>query len=110
MENSYKDIYIGQLIQQRLDETHMSYAEFARRIHVARSSLYRIFASKSIDVERLLLISSVLDYDFLHNVYLAHAPSRLLPRLELPIRDGHIVLDELPTALVRLLRDALPPQ
>lgn len=74
----YKDIYIGQLIQKKVDESQMSYTEFARQIHVARTSLYRIFESKSIDVERLLLISEVLDYDFIHKVYIGGKKKRQL--------------------------------
>lgn len=48
----------------------MPYKEFARRINCERHSLYYLFGCRSIDVERLMLISRVLGYDFLSNVYL----------------------------------------
>ncbi|ANU56384.1 hypothetical protein ADH74_19255 [Bacteroides caecimuris] len=40
VESKFKDIYIGKLIQQKVDERGISYAEFARQIHCARTSLY----------------------------------------------------------------------
>ncbi len=48
----------------------MSYAEFARRLNVERTTVYNIVRSKSIDVERLIRISQILEYDFLSRVYL----------------------------------------
>ena len=87
----------------------MNYAEFARQIHVARTSLYRIFESKSIDIERLILISDVLDYDFIHNVYFApeHAPDIQPPTIVLPIVGGRVQTAGLPPALLQLLRESL---
>lgn len=64
-----KDIYIGALIRKKVDESGMAYAEFAHRINTSRTNIYRIFESKSIDIERLIRISAVLDYDFIHEVY-----------------------------------------
>lgn len=69
-----KDIFIGALIRQKVDESGMTYAEFAHRIHTSRTNVYRIFESKSVDTERLIIISSVLDYDFIHEVYFAEKP------------------------------------
>ncbi|MDR3266233.1 MAG: XRE family transcriptional regulator [Tannerella sp.] len=65
-----KDIHIGLLIKQKFEETGMSAIEFARRIHCARNSIYYTFKQKSIDIEKLELISKVLKYDFLRKVYL----------------------------------------
>ncbi len=53
MDSELKDIFIGRIIQQKVDEKGMQYAEFARRINMARTSLYYLFNAKSIDVERL---------------------------------------------------------
>lgn len=107
--HSYNKIYIGKIIQQRLDDSDMSYAEFARRIHVARTSLYRIFESKSIDIERLILISDALDYDFIHNVYLAPESALAIQpaTIVLPIVGGRVQTGGLPPALRQLLRDSL---
>ncbi|MCM1517614.1 MAG: helix-turn-helix domain-containing protein [Pseudoflavonifractor sp.] len=62
--------HIGHIIKAKLDESGMPYKEFARRINCERQSLYYLFGCQSIDVERLMLISRVLGYDFLSNVYL----------------------------------------
>lgn len=65
-----KDIHIGSVIRQVLDDSGISYKEFAKEIGCERQSLYYLFNSKSIDVDRLIRISKVLNYDFLRNVYL----------------------------------------
>lgn len=69
MYDDVRDIHIGSIIRRRVDSCGMSYAEFARRINCERSSLYHLFKCKSIDIDRLILISKVLDYDFIRNVY-----------------------------------------
>ena len=109
VESKFKDIYIGKLIQQKVDERGISYAEFARQIHCARTSLYHIFNSKNIDVERLLLISEVLQYDFINEVYLrklkqAQAPS---PYIVIPFKDKDIDTSDIPPALLELLKKQL---
>jgi AcrR family transcriptional regulator len=48
----------------------MSIAEFARRINCDRTTVYYTFEKKTIDIEQLELISKVLGYDFIRNVYL----------------------------------------
>ena len=74
----FKDVHkinIGQLIKQRLDSSGMSYTHFAKLIHVSRPALYGILSGKTIDIDRLILISEMLDYDFIGNVYYAEMPS-----------------------------------
>lgn len=61
----FRDIHIGKLIRQRLDQSGMAYGEFASRLCCQRHSLYYLFAQKSIDVEKLARISRILGYDFL---------------------------------------------
>ena len=73
----FKDVHkinIGQLIKQRLDSSGMSYTHFAKLIHVSRPALYGILSGKTIDIDRLILISEMLDYDFIGNVYYAEMP------------------------------------
>ena len=94
-----KDIYIGPLIQKKVDERRIPYAEFARKIRCARTSLYHIFESKSIDIDRLLLISEVLEYDFIQEIYMKdHQEASPFdhPFIALPIRNGEVVLEDLP--------------
>ena len=64
-----KNIYIGPIIKQKVIESGMTITEFADRINCERSSVYYIFKQKSIDTERLLKISEVLNFDFLAEIY-----------------------------------------
>jgi transcriptional regulator with XRE-family HTH domain len=93
-----KEIFIGKLIQEKVHESGLSYAEFARRICCTRSNIYRIFECKSIDIERLLLISDVLHYDFIHEIYLPHsdlfASDELIYGL-IRVKDGQLFIEEL---------------
>lgn len=112
VESKFRDIYIGKLIQQKVDERHISYAEFARQIHCARTSLYHIFNSKNIDVERLLLISDVLDFDFIGEVYRKGRPGAGQavpsgPYLMLPFVENRLDLTHLPPEVRELLRRQL---
>lgn len=110
METNFKHIYIGKLIEEKVKEHHLTNAEFARMIHCARTSLYHIYNSKNIDVERLLLISKVLDYDFIGEVYLKKEQEQetdvapCVPHLVLPIKNGEFDFSGLPPELIRLIR------
>lgn len=129
MEKRYrdtKDIYIGELIRLKVDERHISYAEFARLINRARTSLYHIFEAKTIDIDLLILIGNVLDYDFISNVYM-HKTFYLKelslcygnldymqtggvaasPYLLLPIAEDGIDVSGLSPAFISMLRKAL---
>ncbi|MBO5084651.1 MAG: helix-turn-helix transcriptional regulator [Bacteroidaceae bacterium] len=110
MDAYFKDIYIGKLIQQKVEERHLTYSEFARMIHCSRTSLYSIFNSKSIDTERLLHISKVLGYDFINEVYLKHTQDTNTlesPHIILPIRNRDIDISELPPELLRLIKEKI---
>lgn len=65
-----KNIHIGSIIRNKLEESSLSIAEFAERINRTRPTVYDIFNRKSIDTDLLVKISEVLDYDFLQEVYL----------------------------------------
>ena len=109
MENSFKDIYIGKIIQQKVDERGLSYAEFARKINCARTSLYHIFNSKNIDIERLLLISEILQYDFIEEIYLKRKrqQSLLSSCIVLPFNAEGIDFTTLPEEIIELLKREL---
>ena len=57
--NDLRQIHIGELIRQQLVAQGMSFAEFARQLNVERTTVYNIFRSKSIDIERLIRISVI---------------------------------------------------
>ena len=77
----YRNIHIGKLIKQKFDESKLSISAFAKAIQSSRTNVYNIFNSKSIDIDKLILISKVLNYNFL-DAYLIKDSSH-----------SHIVLD-----------------
>lgn len=64
-----KDVHIGELIKQKLSESDLSIADFAKAIHKTRTTVYDIFNRKSIDSELLITISEVLQFDFISCAY-----------------------------------------
>ncbi len=71
-----KEIHIGSLIKEKMEERVLSVSDFAHALHYERTNIYKIFKRSSIDVDLLLRISEVLAYDFLREVYLADEPRR----------------------------------
>lgn len=69
MGRCLKEIHIGSVIARQIARAGMSYAEFARRLNCDRTTVYGIVRSKSIDIERLIRISEILDFDFIEQVY-----------------------------------------
>lgn len=63
-----RNLHIGQLIKAVFDESGMSVSEFARQIHLERSTIYSIFERQSIDAMQLARISLVLKHNFLSDV------------------------------------------
>jgi len=64
-----KEIHIGNIIKDKLNEKSMSVTELALLINRQRSTVYDIFERKSIDTELLIKIGTALNYDFILNVY-----------------------------------------
>ncbi|MDR0754301.1 MAG: helix-turn-helix domain-containing protein [Prevotellaceae bacterium] len=58
------EIHIGNIIRQKVNQSSLSVAEFAKRINKTRENVYDIFKRSSIDTELLSQISKVLNYDF----------------------------------------------
>lgn len=63
-----QNLHIGQLIKSVFDESGMTVSEFARQIHLERSTVYSIFKRQSIDSTLLARISLVLKHNFLSDV------------------------------------------
>ena len=55
---------IGILIKEELTAQERSVAWFARKIHLDRSNVYRLFKKNSVDTDLLRRISQVLGRDF----------------------------------------------
>lgn len=62
------NLHIGQLIKAVFDESGMTVSEFARQIHLERSTVYSIFERQSIDSMLLARISLVLKHNFLSDI------------------------------------------
>ena len=62
MEN--KVIHVGQMIEAELRRQDKTVSWLARSICHERSSVYKIFSRKSLDVYLLLRISLLLNHDF----------------------------------------------
>lgn len=97
--NETSKIHIGLLIRQKLEERQMAIAEFATLLHYERTNVYKIFKRKSVDIELLMRISEILQYDFLTEIYLCtHQPE---PRCVLTIELNRE--DEFDMEVLRLL-------
>ena len=68
MMPSQERLHIGHLIKSVFDESGMTVAEFARRIHCARPNVYSIFERQDTGVEQLITISKALNYNFFDDI------------------------------------------
>lgn len=62
------NLHIGHLIKSVFDESGMTISEFARQIHLERTTVYSIFERPTVDVLQLARISLVLKHNFLSDV------------------------------------------
>lgn len=72
------NLHIGHLIKSVFDESGMTISEFARQIHLERTTVYSIFERPTVDVLQLARISLVLKHNFLSDVeqHFGLAPQR----------------------------------
>ena len=94
------DIHIGQRIKAVFDESGMTVSEFARQIHLERSTVYGIFERPSIDSMLLARISLVLKHNFLSDVEQYYG---LIPK----VSSFTLHLDNLSPEIVLQLADLL---
>ena len=65
-----ENVHIGSIIKQKVIDSSMTIKEFADGINCERTTVYHIFRQKSIDIEKLIKISEILNYDFISEIYL----------------------------------------
>ena len=72
------NLHIGHLIKSVFDESGMTISEFARQIHLERTTVYSIFERPTVDVLQLARISLALKHNFLSDVeqHFGLAPKR----------------------------------
>lgn len=68
LELAVRELRIGKCIHEELKQQGRSVAWLARQLGVERTSLYYTFRQNSIDMELLLRISFLLNYDFFQDI------------------------------------------
>ena len=99
-------IHIGKIIREKLAENSMTIADFASKINCERTTVYHIFKNKSIDIEKLIKISEVLNYDFIQEIYTK--PNEKIPQtvfIALEINRDTLQNLNLPNDFIRLMRE-----
>jgi transcriptional regulator with XRE-family HTH domain len=81
------NIHIGNIIKAKLKERNMSVIDFADALNCCRGNAYKILNSDNIDINRLVKISKILDYDFLS---LYHKQSQTKKRFIIEVTDSDI--------------------
>lgn len=61
---SIEKVDIGESIEQKLNELGISKSEFGRKIGIPQQNVNRILSKSSIDTDKLVAISEVLDFNF----------------------------------------------
>lgn len=64
-----KDVHIGNMIKDELNNQGRTVTWFAKSVYCEKSNVYKMFKRKSIDVEQLMKISEVLGHNFLKDCY-----------------------------------------
>ena len=76
-----QNLHIGQMIKAVFEESGLSVAELARRIHTTRSNVYFIFERSRADVKQLLELCDALNHNFLDDIqFQSGMKSNLCPR------------------------------
>ena len=70
MSQYRKDVHIGSEIKRVLKEKNVTVTEFAKQICCHRKNVYDIFGRKTLDIDRIIQISEILDYDFIRELYM----------------------------------------
>lgn len=104
-----KCVDIGARIRREVEAQHWTYSEFAQAINCSRSSLYNIFNSTDISLQRLLLICKVLNIDLIGEIYSFNFEDWQIslkknPCISIPLVNGSFDLSNIPYPILRLLK------
>lgn len=69
MDFIMKDIHIGELIQKEMKRQGRTVNWLAERVCCEKSNIYKMFRRKSLDLEQLMLVSTVLGHNFLRDCF-----------------------------------------
>lgn len=62
--------HIGEMIEDEVRRQKLAITDFANEIHTTRENVYNIFKRSELDIARLILISRVLNRNFIREIYL----------------------------------------
>ena len=99
-----QNIHIGNIIKEKLNEKSMTITDLAKKINRDRTTVYDIFERKSIDIELLIKISDVLDYDFIHKVYFPENANTPKILIAVEIEKNKMEKMDLPEEFVRFVK------
>ena len=105
METQNK-LHIGHMVKSVFDESGLSVAEFARRIHCERTNVYAIFERNDIGVEQLLKISVALNHNFFDDVIDQSGMKSKMPPKQIVVDLGNID-DQKIEKIIKILGDSL---
>ena len=69
MEFHMKDVHIGMLIKMEMRKQGKSAHWLANQICCEQSNVYKMYRRKSIDLEKLMMISELLGHNFLKDCF-----------------------------------------
>lgn len=113
MLDNFKNIHIGTLIKQRMQECEVDTERASRFLDIAEDDIEQMFDSKSIDSEMMLRWSKLLQYDFFriysqHLILYAPQDPNKVNRKEqtgLPVFKKNIYTSEVIVYLIGLVND-----
>lgn len=62
------NLHIGRLVKTVFERSGMTVSDFARQLNCERTNIYTIFKRRTIDVELLINISKILNYNFFEDI------------------------------------------
>jgi len=84
-----ENLHIGAMIKAQFEKSGLSAAEFARRIHRDRSTIYSVFERSSIDADLLARICIALNHNFFTEIA-QHYGLKSIPSHSLTIHIGNL--------------------
>lgn len=81
MKFNFKDIFIGELIEERVNELNISSERICNFLKLKEEDILQIYNSRSINTETLVKLSKLLEYDFFriysHHIILYAPPGNI---------------------------------
>ena len=79
MDKESKEIHIGERIREIFNQKNISITRFAEKLNCDRANVYNLFRRKTIDIYRLLEISTILNHNFVEEICAKYGFSEDIP-------------------------------